>query len=189
MHSKAVAWDEEKDEERGVWETRPQEWPVEESWGFHRPEEVVDWAEKPKNQWEEVMPGEGGADMVDIEAWQREVFEALTEAQSMEEAREAFKKVKAAKEKAIINRWCDGVEERERQERTGEALVELEQMLAPIMEGHRSRFMEEREREQEMGAAQLEYLLEVGHCKHGKYESFFKNLTCFFRELGMTIRV
>ena len=135
---------------------------MEESWGFHRPEEVVDWAEKPKNQWEEVMPGEGGADMVDIEAWQREVFEALTEAQSMEEAREAFKKVKAAKEKAIINRWCDGVEERERQKRTGGALAELEQTLAPIMEGHRSRFTEEREREREMGAAQLEYAIEAG---------------------------
>jgi hypothetical protein len=38
-------------------------------------------------------------------------------------------------------------------------------------------------------ASDKDDLLEVGHCKHGNYESFFKNIPCFFRELGMIIRV
>jgi hypothetical protein len=110
---------------------------VEESWGFHRPEERVDWVERPANQWAEVMPGEG-ADMADIKAWEREVAETVTEVPKLEEAREAFKKeTRKAKE------------------------VALGRMIGDWLADQGSR-EDEREREREMGTAQLEYAIEAG---------------------------
>lgn len=77
--------------------------PEADAWAEYRTGEVPEeWAVEetvPRNQWAEVMPGQGGADIVDIKAWEAIMKRGLEEAA---EEHEEFNREKAASYKRAV---------------------------------------------------------------------------------------